>query len=371
MQTLDAISLFELQQQLKEGVQDVFPELLWVRAEVAQIQRRSNGHCYLELSQSEEGVLVAKARAVIWRNNYAAVSRSFADATGDQLQAGISILALVEVSYSELYGLTLIIEDIEPRFTLGEAELCRQRTLGRLEAENLLDRQKSLQFPFLPYNLAVISAADAAGYGDFCRHLAGNEYGFRYNVQLFEAAVQGVSAPASIIDALNAVESSPVRYDAVLIIRGGGSSLDLACFDDYDLCWSIAQCSIPVFTAIGHDKDFHVADRVAFRFLKTPTALADEFIAAYAAEDERIGSFETRLKLAFSARLAAMESRLEQLAARIEAANPRNLLTKGYGLITDERGVVIKSPKEVKIGEKITILFEKGRIGAEVLSKQE
>lgn len=368
---MDAISLYELQRQLKEGVQDVFPELLWVQAEVAQIQRRSNGHCYLELAQSEEGTLLAKARAVIWRNRYVSISRAFADATGSQLQAGISILALVEVSYSELYGLTLVIEDIEPRFTLGEAELCRQRTLGRLGEENLLDRQQSLQLPSLPYNLAVISAADAAGYGDFCRHLEGNEYGFKYNVQLFEAAMQGTSAPASIADALRSIESSQVRYDAVLIIRGGGSSLDLACFDDYELCRSIAECTVPVFTAIGHDKDFHVADRVAFLFVKTPTALADEFIAAYAAEDERLASFEARLKLAFSSRIAEMESRLEQLAARIEAANPRNLLAKGYSLVTDGQGIVIKSPENVKIGEKITILFENGRINAEVLSKQE
>jgi len=368
---LDAISLFELQEQLKEGIMDVFPEQLWVRAEVAQIQRKGNGHCYLDLAQSDEGGnIVAKARAVIWKGRYAYLSKAFVEAAGSQVEAGMSILVLVEVTYSELYGLTLVINDIEPRFTLGEAELQRQRTLSRLEEEGLLDRQQSLELTALPYNLAVISAADAAGFGDFCRHLENNEYGFCFNVSLFEAAMQGQNAPESILDALQCIESASLRYDAVLIMRGGGSALDLACFDDYDLCFGIANCSIPVFTAIGHDRDFHVADRVAYMFVKTPTALADEFIAAYAAEDERISTFETRLRFAFNSRLSAMETRLEQIAARIEAANPRNLLSKGYTLIANAEGVVIKSSENVKVGEKITILFENGRISAEVLSKE-
>ena len=278
----------------------------------------------------------------------------------------MEILASVQVSYSELYGLTLTIYEIEPALTVGAAELQRRRTIARLEEEGLIDRQKRLEAPALPGNLAVISARDAAGFGDFCRHLEQNDYGFVFNVCLFEAAMQGESAPESISDAIAAAESAPEKYDAILILRGGGSALDLACFDDYGLCFTIANCGIPVYTAIGHERDIHVADMVAHCAVKTPTALADVFIDALAAEDERIASFGTRLRLAFSSRLSAMDAALGLLSARIRAADPRNLLARGYTLVTDASGHVLKSAASVRPGDGIRVLFADGSLDAEV-----
>ena len=117
-------------------------------------------------------------------------------------------------------------------------------------------------------------------------------------MDLFPATMQGNQAPESISDALEEVQTASKQYDAVLILRGGGSNFDLQCFDDYGLCFNIANCPLPVFTAIGHDKDYHVADMVAYDFVKTPTALADLFIDCVAAEDERISNFSNRLRLA-------------------------------------------------------------------------
>ena len=287
------------------------------------------------------------------------------------MQPGMMIMARVQVSYSELYGLTLTIDEVEPQFTLGEAELERRRTIARLTEDGLMDRQKQLELPLLPYRLAVVSARDAAGYGDFCRHLQDNEYGFVFRVDLFEATMQGKEAPESIVDALGRVESAPEPYDAVLIMRGGGSALDLACFDDYGLCIAIAECSIPVFTAIGHDRDFHVADMVAFSFVKTPTALADEFIDCFKSEDERISAFGTRLRLAFSDKIARMESRLDQLASRIRSADPRSLLSRGYSLVTDSRGVVLKSAAAVAPGDILDVMFADGTLVTEVRARKE
>ena len=358
------IDLLELQTMLREEIEESFPERVWVRAEIASVQAKANGHCYLDLSQSEDGRIVAKAKAVIWRSRYVPLRAYFREATGGDLAAGMEVLLRVQVSYSELYGLSLTVDEIEPRFTLGAAELQRRQTLEKLAADDLLDRQQELEPALLPYRLAVISARDAAGYGDFRRHLEENAYGFAFEVVLFEATMQGEDAPASIVDALERVECSPEPFDAVLLMRGGGSALDLACFDDYGLCFAIANCPVPVYTAIGHDRDVHVADQVAFDAVKTPTALADRFIDAFAAEDERISAFGTRLRMAFQARLAAMEQRIASLGERIRGADPRSVLSRGYALVTDARGVVVKSAALLPAGSKFSVLFADGTIRA-------
>lgn len=358
----DCIDLYELQQMLREGVEDLFPASLWVSAEIASVQLRTNGHCYLELCRSVGRTLTAKAKAVIWKSRYYSIASAFAQATGGTLAAGMEIMARVQPSYSELYGLTLTIEDLEPAYTLGAAELQRRKTMEALSKEGLLEKQQSLSPAALPYRLAVISAPDAAGYGDFCNHLLHNDYGFAFEVELFEATMQGASAPESITDALAAVEADKRGFDAALILRGGGSSLDLACFDDYALCFAIASCPLPVYTAIGHDRDTHAADAVAFLAVKTPTALADVFIDAVAAEDERISSLQTRLSLAFTSRLASMEAALDMLASRIRAADPRILLSRGYTLVTSASGVVLKSAAQVRSGERLRIMFKDGTL---------
>ena len=365
MSEQEKMSLLELQELIRDGVESAVPDKLWVLAEVASVQAKSNGHCYLELSESEDGRLVAKARAVIWKNIWFALRKYFVEATGSDLAPGMQILARVQASYSELYGLTLVIDELEPQFTIGAAEIEKRRTIERLEKEGLIDKQKELELSPLPYSLAVISAADAAGFGDFCRHLEQNEFGFRFKVELYPATMQGESAPESIVDALQQIEADG-GYDAALILRGGGSVLDLACFDDYGLAFAIANCSIPVFTAIGHDRDYHVADMVAFDFVKTPTALADVFIDCFAAEDERISGYGNRLRLALSNKLSSMESALALLEHRIKSADPRQILTRGYSLVTDGKGVVVNSATRLHKGQTVRILFADGTVEAEI-----
>ena len=368
---MEYTDLLELQSRLREEIEESFPERLWVRAEIASVQAKANGHCYLDLSQSEEGRIVAKAKAVIWRSRYAPLRAYFREATGGDLAPGMEVLLRAQVSYSELYGLSLTVDEIEPRFTLGAAELQRRETLKKLEADGLLDKQQELEPALLPYRLAVVSARDAAGYGDFRRHLEENAYGFAFEVQLFEATMQGEDAPASIADALERVECAPEPFDAVLILRGGGSALDLACFDDYGLCFAIANCPVPVYTAIGHDRDVHVADRVAYEAVKTPTALADRFIDAFAAEDERISTFGNRLRMALASRLAAMEQRVVAIGERIRAADPRGVLARGYTLVTDTQGVVVKSVRQLQEGRRFRVLFADGTVEAIVDSVTE
>ena len=384
----EIIGLFELQSRLKEGIECLFPNRIWVKAEVSAVKARSGGHCYLELSQSDRTGLIAKSGAVIWSSRYRFIAPYFESVTGTPLQEGMSVLVEVQVSHSQLYGLSLIINDIDPEYSLGLQELERQRTIERLRQEGLMGLQQELELPLLPGRLAVISAEDAAGYRDFMRHLHENPYGFVFETDLYPALMQGAGCPASIVAAFDAIAEADVPYDAVLVLRGGGSRLDLACFDDYELAAVIAQYPLPVLTAVGHDQDFHVCDMVAHEYLKTPTALADFIIDLYAREDERISSYETRIRLALSNRLyreealldslaarikgafalkiVAMESALQVLQTRIEAADPRKILDRGYALALDENGVVLKGAGDRKVGDKVSVMFADGTIHAEV-----
>ena len=376
------IDLFEFQTRLKEGVESLFPKRLWLKAEVSAIKARNGGHCYLELSQSNDNGLIAKAGAVIWSSRFRFIAPYFESVTGSPLQEGMSILVEVQPSYSQLYGFSLVINDIDPEFSLGIRELERQKTIERLQNEGLMELQKELMLPYLPYRLAVISAEDAAGYRDFVRHIAENPYHFKVELDLFPALMQGKECPESIVAAMDRVLEAEAEYDAVLILRGGGSKLDLACYDDYNLAAVIAQFPLPVLTAVGHDQDFHVCDMVAHEYVKTPTALADYILDIYQDEDERISALETRMRLAmtnrlyreealldslaarvkgaFQLKIAAMEANLNMLQARIEAADPRRILQRGYVLATDADGVVLKGVAGRSEGDKVSMMFADG-----------
>ena len=382
------IDLFEFQSRLKQGIECLFPSRIWVKAEVSAVKARSGGHCYMELSQSDANGLVAKANAIIWASKYRFIAPYFESVTGSPLSEGMSVLVEVQVNYSQLYGFSLIINDIDPEYSLGVKELERQRTIERLAREGLMELQKGLSLPLLPYRLAVISAEDAAGYRDFMRHLHENPYGFQVDTELYPALMQGAGCPESIITAMDAVLDSGKGYDAVLVLRGGGSKLDLACFDDYGLAAVIAQFPLPVLTAIGHDQDFHVCDMVAHEYVKTPTALADFILSMYEDEDARLSSFQTRMRLAFGSRITSMEAVLEVLGrrvkggfamkisameaavallqTRISASDPRKVIERGYALALDAGGRVMKGVSGSKAGDKVSMLFADGTLKCEI-----
>ena len=382
------IDLFALQSRLKQGIESFFPKRVWIKAEVSAVKARSGGHCYMELSQSDENGLVAKASAIIWSSKYRFIAPYFESVTGSPLAEGMVILVEVQVNYSQLYGLSLIINDIDPEYSVGVKALERQKTIERLQKEGLMGLQKELQLPLLPYRLAVISAEDAAGYRDFMRHVEENPYGFQFGIDLYPALMQGSGCPSSVIAAMDAVMENETEYDAVLILRGGGAKLDLACYDDYSLAAVIAQYPLPVLTAIGHDQDYHVCDMVAHEFVKTPTALADFIVGIYETEDERLSSLQTRMRLAFSNKIYAAESVLDSLQARVKggfalkiatmeaalnvleagfkAADPRRVLERGYALAVDADGVVVKGAAGRSVGDKVSLMFSDGTLDCTV-----
>ena len=360
------MDLFALQSSVRSALEGAFPDKVWVRAEVSAVKVRSGGHCYLELSQSDDNGLTAKASAIIWASRYRSLGPFFESVAGTPLQPGIQVLVRVQVNYSELYGFSLIIDDIDAEYTLGGKEKERQATIERLRREGLMDMQKELSMSALPYRLAVVTAPDAAGYRDFRRHLHENAYGFVFRTDLFEAVMQGAAAPGSIASAIEAAGGTDPEYDAVLVLRGGGASLDLSCFDDYRIAAAIARCPVPVLTAVGHDQDYHICDMVAWKDVRTPTALADVFLDIYMDEDRYVTAFGSRLKIAFMNKIALMGSRLDVLESRIAGADPRRVLERGYVLALDSRGVVMKSVEGRSEGDRVSMMFRDGVLGCVV-----
>ncbi|MBO5687479.1 MAG: exodeoxyribonuclease VII large subunit [Alistipes sp.] len=272
------ITLSELQHRIKSAVEGSLALPVWVVAEVSELKVNYSGHCYLELVEKSEptrgGTPIPRAqvRAVIWRSQYGMLASYFEAQTGSRLAVGMKILAKVVVSYHELYGLSLQITDLDASYTLGEVERQRQMTIAQLQRDGVWDMNRSLSLPRPLQRIAVVSSAAAAGYRDFCNEL--RDGGYAFSLTLFDVVVQGAAAEDSICAALEEVALKQEQFDAVVLIRGGGSASDLSCFNSYRLCSYVAQFPLPVITGIGHDKDTSVADMVAHTPLKTPTAVA-------------------------------------------------------------------------------------------------
>ena len=324
---MDTLSLYELgcfiRQTLSRGLADSY----WVQAELSEVREAYNGHCYIELVQKAEqgNTLVAKARGTIWSKTYKMLKSYFVHTTGQSFTAGIKVLLQVTVDYHELYGLSLTVHDIDPTYTLGDMARRRREILQQLEREGVLTLNKELSMPLLPQRVAVISAAGAAGYGDFCDQLMGNPYGFVFYPQLFPAVMQGDRVEGSIIDALDKIAAEHDLWDVVVIIRGGGATSDLSGFDTYLLAANCAQFPLPIITGIGHERDDTVLDAVAHTRVKTPTAAAEYLISVLVAADSRIDILADRLVRNVGERMHGEEHRLQQITARLPI-----LLTLSY-----------------------------------------
>ena len=320
------MSLSEYLIQVKEVMEeaDGFPG--WVVCELANVNW-NRGHCYLELVETGVGgVVVAKTRGTIWSYRAAALGKVFEESCGAPLRAGIKVMLYVKVQMSELYGFSLNVLDLDPSYTLGDLEAKKQATLKRLAEEDLLERNKELEVPALPYRIAIVSASGAAGYGDFMKHLS--ECGVAFETELFEAAMQGETAPESIAEAFARIDERSLDFDVVAFIRGGGSNLDLACFDEYLVSRSIALCNLPVISGIGHERDNHVCDEVAAVRVKTPTGAADFIIERFSDAYENITSLEKELRDSCRSVVEEKEALLEKFSHRLSASLNRYTETR-------------------------------------------
>ncbi len=273
---MQTYTLFELNAHVRALIEEGTDSVYWVHGELMEGREGYGGHFYGELVEKSDatGNIVARARITIWARTYNMLALRFRRETGQSLRPGIRVLMQVRVTFSELYGYSLNVLDIDSAYTLGDMARRRQEILQRLAEDGIIDDNKTLPLPILLRRIAVVSSATAAGYGDFSRQLLENSYSLAFQLKLFPAVMQGTQVPESIVSALSAIADEADNWDAVVIIRGGGATSDLSDYDAYPLAACIAQHPLPIFTGIGHDRDETVPDRVAHLAFKTPTAVA-------------------------------------------------------------------------------------------------
>lgn len=275
-----SLSLLELTRLVASLVQRPETQNVWVTAELSDVAVRG-GHCYMELLQKDDrGLQVAKARGVIWASNFPRIDAEFFAATGRRFATGLKVMLRVSASMHSVYGFSLVVTAVNPDYTMGDLMRRRREIIARLQQEGILELNRQLQWPVVPQRIAVISAPGAAGYGDFINQLYHNPSRLKFTTRLYPAVMQGETAPASIIKALERVAADSDLWDGVVIIRGGGATSDLQAFEDYELAANVAQFPLPVAIGIGHERDITVLDWVANKRLKTPTAVAEWLISA-------------------------------------------------------------------------------------------
>lgn len=381
-------TLSELCQAIEQVLQFELGDTYWVRAEIASLTER--GHCYMELvEKAKNNTVAAKVRATCWQQVYHLLSAYFANETGQTLSVGMQVLLQVEVSFHSVYGLSLNVVGIDPTFTLGDLARQRQLTIQRLQEDGVMDLQRALTIPSLPRHIAVISAADAAGYGDFCHQLLSNSSGFLFRTQLFPAVMQGDQSPASIIAALEQIAYQVEQYDVVVIVRGGGATTDLRNFDDYSLAFHCANFPLPIIAGIGHTRDVSVVDMVVHTSVKTPTAAAEWLITAMQEQADRLAELQLRLqriaqhairkqqhqldtlwqslRFATQRRLHRQRAQLELWAKTIALHSPERIYRMGYTLTT-VNGKIVRSIHDVQAGEQLLTHTADGVIQSEVKS---
>lgn len=321
------LSLLELNKNIQSTIREQFAERLWVVGEISEIKTNRNGHCYLELVEKDaiKDTLIARVRGIIWSSIFRLLKPYFEEATGTTLKEGMKVLLLVSVEFHELYGFSLVIYDIDPTYTLGDIAKERERILAQLEEEGILHMNKQTSLPLVPQNIAIISSETAAGYQDFMNQLKEGARKYAFYTQLFHAVMQGQEAENSIIEALEQIYQIDGLFDAVVIIRGGGSQADLSCFNSYELATHIAQFPIPVITGIGHDKDESIADLVAHTKLKTPTAVATFLIDQAAAFEEQLFAMEEAISLQAQQAIKQRKDGLALFSNRLSHAGQKQL----------------------------------------------
>ncbi|GGK66965.1 exodeoxyribonuclease VII large subunit [Rufibacter glacialis] len=358
-------TLYEFNRRLREEMENALPHRYWIIAEISEARvHHQSGHCYLTLTDKEPGsksTLTAQAKGTIWKRQYQEIAQYFEAQTGHKLRAGLKILFNASARFHELYGFSLEIHDVDPTYTLGDLARQRQETIARLQTEGLLELNQQKVLPEVPQRLAIISSPTAAGYQDFVAQLENNPFGYSFQLTLFEASVQGMEAVSSIKAALSKVTLQQQAFDAVVIIRGGGSQTDLLCFDHYELASAVAQMPLPVLTGIGHERDESITDLVAHTPLKTPTAVAAFLI-------DRLNEFEAtmegvffQIKEAASALAVAQERRVALLTSQIQQRTNTFLHNRHYQLECQTRTLSDK-PQKFLTSEQRHVMCEELRL---------
>ena len=402
-----AYSLSEVLERLRRVVLLNFPEPVWVQAEIAQSNER-RGHWYLSLIEKDQDTdqVRAELAGVLWATTASRLARRHKQVWPAILAAGTQILVKGTIQFHERYGLQFVIEDLNPAYTLGQLELQRQESIRVLQAEGLWLQKRKEVLPLVMQRIAVISSPQAAGLQDFLEQLQNNPYGYRFTCALFAAAVQGEAAETEIAAQLEKIGQQTHAWDAVVIIRGGGSKFDLAAFDGLAICRAAAQSPLVVLSGIGHETDDCLLDMVVNAALKTPTAVADFLIQQLflfeqnllqtagqvhqvvyqcmlaadrkllqqphvlmqaaknrlSAENQAVSLVDKSVKPYTRHLLDTRHRNIENQLLLVESLSPEAAFKRGYSLTTTQHGQIVRSIGDIETGDILQTRLADGQL---------
>jgi exodeoxyribonuclease VII large subunit len=353
-------TLLELNEFIRQVLALNLPDALWVRCELAQA-KQSRGHFYFDVVQKDEKSAepAAQGQAILWQKDYKRLLRKLGEGLHSLLQEGVEVLFLVKVEFNERYGLKMIIEDFDPAYTIGRLEMQRQETIRQLSRLQLLEKNKALPLPPVLQRIALITSETAAGYQDFLHQLSNNPYGYHFTITLFPAAMQGPLVLPEILSAFSQIANKTDEFDVAIILRGGGSKLDLAAFDQMDLCKAAALFPLPLLTGIGHEVDETVLDLVAHTALKTPTAVAEFILHRSLAFESEVQFLSQKLTATVSQQLINQALMLQSFEQSLRFHSHQRL----------EKSALMLSYIENEIPASLRHVFQKEKLTLDGLEK--
>ena len=335
------ISLAELGSKIEQVLERSFGILnFWIVAEIASINVRK-GHCYLTLIDKEkmQPEIKAEMKGLIWKDKFNQINTRFKDKTGFDLKENIFILFSATVKYNTRFGMSLMIEDIEPQFTIGLLLQEREKTILRLKQTGIYELNKRRAFPTVPQRIAVISASDSRGYEDFENNLINNPYHYKFYLKLYSSLLQGDKAAEDIRGKLIEIYKTIKDFDIVVIVRGGGGPVNLTCFNTFRLAEAVARFPLPVITGIGHTANISITDEIAYNNRSTPTDVANFIISAVNAYDQNIlGLFEKIINT--YSRISSDSFHKLELSSRNLYHMTEKILMNNYSYLSDIRNLL-------------------------------
>ncbi len=404
----ETLTVSELVGLLDTAVANAVPGAVWVQGEVSEFRRTGRGAAFFRLvdpSATEHSIEVAARGRLMME-----VDRALETAGVGSLRSGIEVRLQGTVGLRRSRSLIQIgLLEVDPTFTVGRLAIDRGQILARLQADGTLAANKRLDLPLVPLRIGLVTSRGSAAHADFVDQL--RRPGYRFSVLTVQASMQGEDSPQRVVRALERLSSE--ELDVVAVVRGGGSKLDLASFDNEAVGRAIGAMSVPVITGIGHEIDRSVADEAAAIVTKTPTAAAEWIVARVAdyarrldmarrsIRDEAVGA-ERRARDRLDHRasqlsevrgsLARQDDQLTHLhrgmveAARGGLLRQRELvrcvdetistigveptLRRGFALVNKENGSVVRSTRSVGRGDRVVVRFADGTVDMIVGSGQ-
>ncbi len=313
---METFSLSRLNEYIRRAIVANFIDPVWITGEILQV-KINKGHVYIDLVEKSNEAIIAQSSLVLWKTNFVLLQKNTVIKLEELVKEGNEVKLQVIVDYNIRYGLKLLIQNIDPSYTLGKIAQQKLEIVAKLKADNLWQLNQNLDLPIVIKKIAVITSLSSAGKIDFEHELTSNQFGYSFNLTFFQAGMQGEFGVNEVVSAFQEINKSSIKFDLIVIVRGGGAKMDLVNFDHYDISKQISLSSIPVLTGIGHFIDESIADMNAFKALKTPTGVASFILQWNNDFGRKLDNNLERISISFQKILYSEKHILESLLAKL------------------------------------------------------